>query len=219
MTRKCGGFSRIIVQVQDVSEAMTQRKIEAHESSGNVFADLKLPEADGLLLKSDIVIELHRLIKESGLTQIKAAKLLGITQPDLSHLLRGDFEDYSAERLMKMLIEIVMKPHRRSSVRGGSRSSLPRLKSRDPSGLLEFARAAQVGIYLCLPSGAERPVRLQHVGVEPYRYYALGFFAEWGPAAPDDRVAVTKHRAIQHLISQFRSIVGIDPGFMLRRIP
>jgi predicted XRE-type DNA-binding protein len=106
------------------AEAMTKRKIEAHEGSGNIFADLELPDADGLLLKSSIVIELHRLIKERGLTQVKAAKLLGITQPDLSHLLRGDFEDYSAERLMKMLtvfeqdIEIVMKPHRQSGERG-----------------------------------------------------------------------------------------------------
>jgi predicted XRE-type DNA-binding protein len=103
---------------------MTKRKIEAYEGGGNIFADLELPNADDLLLKSSIVIELHRLIKERGLTQVKAAKLLGITQPDLSHLLRGDFEDYSAERLMKMLtvfeqdIEIVMKPHRQSGVRG-----------------------------------------------------------------------------------------------------
>jgi predicted XRE-type DNA-binding protein len=68
---------------------MTKRKIEAHESGSNIFADLDLPDAEGLLLKSSIVIELHRLIKERGLTQVKAAKLLGITQPDLSHLLRG----------------------------------------------------------------------------------------------------------------------------------
>ena len=54
---------------------MTKRKIEAHESGGNIFADLELPDADGLLLKSSIVIELHRLIKERGLTQVKAAKL------------------------------------------------------------------------------------------------------------------------------------------------
>jgi predicted XRE-type DNA-binding protein len=101
MTRKCGDFFGIMTQAG--SEAMTNRKIEAHESGGNIFADLALPDTDGLLLKSGIAIELHRLIKERGLTQVKAAKLLGITQPDLSHLLRGDFEDYSAERLMKML--------------------------------------------------------------------------------------------------------------------
>jgi predicted XRE-type DNA-binding protein len=103
---------------------MTKRKIEIHESSGNVFADLGLPNAEERLLKAKIVNELHRLIKERGLTQVKAAKLIGIHQPDLSHLLRGDFEDYSTERLMKMLtmfeqdIEIVMKPNRRAGKPG-----------------------------------------------------------------------------------------------------
>ena len=82
---------------------MTKRKIEAQESSGNVFADLGLPDSEDRLLKAGIVAELHRLIKERELTQVKAAKLVGISQPDLSHLLRGDFDDYSAERLMKML--------------------------------------------------------------------------------------------------------------------
>jgi predicted XRE-type DNA-binding protein len=106
------------------TRTMRKRKIQAPKSNSNLFADLKLPDAEGLLLKSGIVIELHRLIKERGLTQVKAAKLLGITQPDLSHLLRGDFDDYSAERLMKMLtmfeqdIEIVMKPHRQSGKPG-----------------------------------------------------------------------------------------------------
>jgi predicted XRE-type DNA-binding protein len=70
------------------------------------------------------VSELHRLIKQRGLTQVKAAKLIGIHQPDLSLLLRGDFDDYSVERLMKMLtvfeqdIEIVMKPNRRAGKPG-----------------------------------------------------------------------------------------------------
>jgi predicted XRE-type DNA-binding protein len=103
---------------------MTKRKIEVYEGSGNIFADLGLPNPEERLLKAGIVAELHRLIKQRGLTQVKAAKLLGITQPDLSHLLRGDFEDYSAERLMKMLtvfeqdIEIVMRPHRRAGEPG-----------------------------------------------------------------------------------------------------
>jgi predicted XRE-type DNA-binding protein len=95
------------------------RKIEYEEGSGNVFADLDLPNPDDLLLKSNIVIELRKLIAARGLTQLKAAKLVGISQPDLSRLLCGSFDDYSAERLMKMLtafeqdIEIVMKPHRK----------------------------------------------------------------------------------------------------------
>jgi len=103
---------------------MTKRKIEAHESSGNVFADLGLPDSEDRLLKAGIVAELQRLIKERELTQVKAAKLVGVSHPDLSHLLRGDFDDYSAERLMKMLtafeqdIEIIMKPHRKAGQRG-----------------------------------------------------------------------------------------------------
>ena len=102
---------------------MTKR-IKAYEGSGNIFADLDLPNPEERKLKASIVIELHRLIKERGLTQIKAAKLVGISQPDLSRLLRGDFDDYSAERLMKMLtmfeqdIEIVMKPHRKAGEAG-----------------------------------------------------------------------------------------------------
>ena len=82
-----------------------------------MFADLGLPNPEERLLKANIVNELHRLIKERGLTQVKAAKFIGIRQPDLSRLLRGDFDDYSAGRLMKMLtvfeqdIEITMKPH------------------------------------------------------------------------------------------------------------
>ena len=100
------------------------KKVEATESSGNVFADLCLPDAEERLLKANIVAELHLLIKGRGLTQVKAAKLLGIHQPDLSVLLRGDFDDYSAERLMKMLtvfeqdIEIRMTPHRKAGEPG-----------------------------------------------------------------------------------------------------
>jgi predicted XRE-type DNA-binding protein len=105
-------------------QAMTKRKIEIHEGSGNVFADLGLPNSEPRMLKASIVAELFRLVKDRVLTQVKAARLAGIPQPDLSHLLRGDFDDYSAERLMKMLtafeqdIEIVMKPRRRAGKPG-----------------------------------------------------------------------------------------------------
>ena len=103
---------------------MTKRKIEINKGSGNIFADLDLPNPEQRLLKASIVAELFRLIKDRGLTQVKAARLVGISQPDLSHLLRGDFDDYSAERLMKMLtvfeqdIEIVMRPHRKAGEPG-----------------------------------------------------------------------------------------------------
>ena len=103
---------------------MKKRTIEAEAGSGNIFADLELPDAEQRLLKSSIVVELHRLIKERGLTQSVAAKMLGVTQPDLSKILRGQFDGYSTERLMKMLtvfeqdIEIVMRPRRKAGERG-----------------------------------------------------------------------------------------------------
>jgi predicted XRE-type DNA-binding protein len=103
---------------------MTKRKTGVYEGSDNVFADLGLPNPEERLLKANIVSELYRLIKQRGLTQVRAAKLVGIHQPDLSLLLRGDFDDYSVERLMKMLtvfeqdIEIVMKPHGKAGEAG-----------------------------------------------------------------------------------------------------
>jgi predicted XRE-type DNA-binding protein len=103
---------------------MTKRKTEVYEGSGNVFADLGLPNPEERLLKASIVSELHRLIKQRRLTQVKAAKLMGIHQPDLSFLLRGEFDDYSVGRLMKMLtvfeqdIEIVMRPNQKAGKPG-----------------------------------------------------------------------------------------------------
>ena len=96
-------------------------KVEA--GSGNIFADLGLPDAEDMLLKSQIVVLLHRLIEERKLTQTAAAKVIGIGQPDLSNLLRGRFRGYSAERLMLTAfgqdVEITVHPRRRKSGEGG----------------------------------------------------------------------------------------------------
>jgi predicted XRE-type DNA-binding protein len=102
--------------------------IPAHEiGSGNVFADLGLPDAQELLLKSEIVAELARLLKSKKLSQAKAAALIGVAQPDLSNLLGGKLRGFSVERLLHMIaalgrdIEIVVKPARRSKEQGGIR--------------------------------------------------------------------------------------------------
>lgn len=103
---------------------MPKPKTEFHESSGNVFADLGLPDAEEMLLKSQIVVELHRAIKQRKLTQTAAAKHIGIAQPDLSNILRGRFRGYSVERLMRMLttfgqdIDIVVRAQRSSRKAG-----------------------------------------------------------------------------------------------------
>lgn len=99
---------------------MTKRRAKVHVSSGNVFADLGLPDAEEMLLKSTIVIELRRLIAQRKLTQTAAAELIGISQADLSRILRGQFRGYSEARLMRMLtafgqdIEITTRPRRKA---------------------------------------------------------------------------------------------------------
>jgi predicted XRE-type DNA-binding protein len=94
-------------------------------SSGNVFADLGLPNADELLLKAQIVTEISRLMKLKKLTQAQASTLTGVVQPDLSNLLRGKFRGFSVERLLVMLtafgrdVEVVVKPAAKSKKAGG----------------------------------------------------------------------------------------------------
>src|SRR5487761_2801405 len=90
--------------------------IEVEAGSGNVFADLGLPDADKLKIKSGLVIEITRAVRKLGLTQQKAAKRMGITQPKLSGMMRGDFSNLSERKLMDCLnrlgydIEIKVKP-------------------------------------------------------------------------------------------------------------
>ena len=86
------------------------------EGSGNVFADLGLPDAEGLLLKGKLTLQLHHRIQDLGLTQTQAAKQLGISQPEVCRLMKGRFTGFSAERLITLLnalemdVEIVVRP-------------------------------------------------------------------------------------------------------------
>ena len=107
------------------SRAMKKKKLPAFEvGSGNIFADLGLPNAEEHLLKASVVVQLHRLIKARKLTQTAAAKIAGIKQPDLSNILRGHFQGFSLERLMRMLtafdqdIEITVRPRKKKGGTG-----------------------------------------------------------------------------------------------------
>jgi predicted XRE-type DNA-binding protein len=82
---------------------MTARRSNIEMGSGNIFADLGLPDPDEMLLKSKIAIELDRVIKQRNLTHRSAAKLAGISQPDFSRILRGQFQGYSQAELMRIL--------------------------------------------------------------------------------------------------------------------
>lgn len=77
--------------------------IEVTPSSGNVFADLGLPDAEELYAKSLLSILIARTIRDRGLTQSEAAALLGTTQPKISELVRGRLSGFSIERLFRYL--------------------------------------------------------------------------------------------------------------------
>lgn len=86
------------------------------EGSGNVFADLGLPNAEERLTKADLAMRITGTIRARRLTQEKAAKLLDIDQPKISRLLRGQLSGFSTDRLIHFLtllgqdVMIVVKP-------------------------------------------------------------------------------------------------------------
>jgi predicted XRE-type DNA-binding protein len=71
--------------------------------TGNIFADLGYADADTHLLKAELVSRIQDRVDERKLTQVQAAKIMGISQPDVSRMLRGRFRDFSVERLMRFL--------------------------------------------------------------------------------------------------------------------
>ncbi len=90
--------------------------LRIEKSSGNVYEDLGFPNHVSIQVKAELVMKISDLIDASGLTQTEAAKKLGLTQPKLSTLLRGQFRGVSERRLLDCLIQlgqdvqIVVKP-------------------------------------------------------------------------------------------------------------
>lgn len=91
-------------------------EVEVEKSSGNIFADLGLPKADKLKIKSGLVFEITKAVRNLGLSQEEAGRRMGLPQPKLSDLLRGDFSNVSERKLMDCLnrlgydIEIKVTP-------------------------------------------------------------------------------------------------------------
>lgn len=81
-------------------------KPKVKESSGNVFADLGLPDAEELLTKAKLAHEIARIIERRGLSQAAAAKLLGVDQPKVSALMRGRLAGFSTDRLLRFLVSL-----------------------------------------------------------------------------------------------------------------
>jgi len=90
--------------------------MEIQRSCGNVFADLGLPDAEKLKIKTGLVVEIRKAMRASGLSQQEAARRMGISQPKVSAMMRGDFTNLSERKLMDCLnrlgydIEIRVKP-------------------------------------------------------------------------------------------------------------
>ncbi|KPK32359.1 MAG: XRE family transcriptional regulator [Chlamydiae bacterium SM23_39] len=77
--------------------------IQVEDSSGNVFKDLGLLNAEARLAKAEIASQIYDLVEKKRLTQAKVAKLLDITQPKVSCLLKGNLRGFSLERLLRFL--------------------------------------------------------------------------------------------------------------------
>jgi predicted XRE-type DNA-binding protein len=98
-----------------------KKNIDFEVGSGNVFRDIGLRNPEQHLIKAQLTLKIDRIMKKKGMKQGDAAKLFGVKQPDISKLLRGDFRQFSVERLLRFLValgqdvEIVVKPHRRGT--------------------------------------------------------------------------------------------------------
>lgn len=98
--------------------------VKIEKSSGNVFADLGLPDSEEMLIKSELVAKIAEIIRNRKLKQQEAAAILGMSQPKLSKMLRGQFHGISQAKLLEYLtllgrdVQIVVGPHRRRKAPG-----------------------------------------------------------------------------------------------------
>ena len=93
----------------------------AHVTEGtrNIFADLSLPNPEQELLKAQLTLQIYAILKDSGMTQVQIAKILGVQQPQVSLLMRNRAGNFSVGRLMEFLtalrqdVEITVRPTRK----------------------------------------------------------------------------------------------------------
>jgi len=114
------------MKTQDNDKNVGERAVT--RGGDNVFSDLGFPktEAAHMKVKAELTILIHRRIKGLGLTQIKAAEQLGLSQPDVSKLMNGRHTGYSVDRLLALLnalevdVDIVVRPkHKGRKIRPG----------------------------------------------------------------------------------------------------
>lgn len=95
---------------------MSDNPITVTKSSGNVFADLDLPNAEELDVKAQLTHRISVAIRDGGLTQVQAAKILGVDQPTVSALVRGRLDKFTTDRLLRFItalgndVSIIVQP-------------------------------------------------------------------------------------------------------------
>ena len=96
----------------------TKAEIACEQGSGNVFADLGLPDAEECLSRAKIGFHVYELLKDRKLKQREIAELLGVKQPEVSHLMNGHFNRFTTDRLLQFLrrldrkVTIRITPHK-----------------------------------------------------------------------------------------------------------
>jgi predicted XRE-type DNA-binding protein len=100
---------------------MKSKSVRSRVAQGNrnVFADLGLPDPEQELLKARLTLQIHKILKSSGMTKSQIAKILGVQQPQVSLLMRNRAGSFSVGRLMEFLtalrqdVEITVRPTRK----------------------------------------------------------------------------------------------------------
>jgi predicted XRE-type DNA-binding protein len=104
------------------TKAITTRRNAIERGSGNPYADLGRPDSDEMLVKAELAHRIAQIIQDRQLTQLRAAELLGMSQPKLSEMLRGKFRGISQAKMIECLnrlghdVEIVVKKAGRRSM-------------------------------------------------------------------------------------------------------
>jgi predicted XRE-type DNA-binding protein len=105
----------------------SKRVARVTDGSGNVFADLGLPNPEQVLLKAQLTLQIYTILKDRDMTQVEIAKILGVRQPQVSLLMRNRAGNFSVGRLMEFLmalrqdVQITVRPTRRVRALLGAR--------------------------------------------------------------------------------------------------
>jgi predicted XRE-type DNA-binding protein len=93
-------------ELKTTSHQVKGEEVTVTHGSGNIFADLGLPDADDLLAKATLAFHIRQTIKARRLTQAKAAEILGLDQPKVSSIVNGRLDGFSTDRLMRFLNDL-----------------------------------------------------------------------------------------------------------------